>query len=112
MLTRIKHLLEMIRFSHTLFALPFALLAFVMAVQWRSYMMASAMNELGRALATYSAKHDPPEKRVVWTESERPPAIPDSPRFLRQDVPKLLGILLCMVFARSAAMAVRSARNA
>jgi 4-hydroxybenzoate polyprenyltransferase len=34
MLTRIRHLLEMIRFSHTLFALPFALLAATMA--WRA----------------------------------------------------------------------------
>lgn len=56
--TRIRHLLEMIRFSHTLFALPFALLSASLA--WR-----------GRLLR--------------WQE--------------------LLGILLCMVFARSAAMA-------
>ena len=34
MLTRLRHILEMIRFSHTLFALPFALLAAVMA--WTS----------------------------------------------------------------------------
>ena len=34
MLTRLRHILEMIRFSHTLFALPFALLAAVMA--WRA----------------------------------------------------------------------------
>jgi 4-hydroxybenzoate polyprenyltransferase len=33
MLTRVRHLLEMIRFSHTLFALPFALLAAMMAWQ-------------------------------------------------------------------------------
>jgi 4-hydroxybenzoate polyprenyltransferase len=33
MLTRVRHLLEMIRFSHTLFALPFALLAATMAWQ-------------------------------------------------------------------------------
>src|SRR3972149_12073025 len=33
MLKTIRHLLELIRFSHTLFALPFALLAAVMA--WR-----------------------------------------------------------------------------
>lgn len=39
--TRLRHILEMIRFSHTLFALPFALLAGVMAiaaepsVEWR-----------------------------------------------------------------------------
>jgi len=60
MLTRLRHLLEMIRFSHTIFALPFALLAAVMA----------------------------------WTE-------PESPFLWRQ----LLGVLVCMVGARSAAMA-------
>ena len=31
MFKRLVHILEMIRFSHTLFALPFALLAAVMA---------------------------------------------------------------------------------
>jgi len=64
-LRRIRQLLEMIRFSHTLFALPFALLAAVMA----------------------------------WTANarSRPPTA-----FRGQD---LAGILVCMVFARSAAMA-------
>lgn len=61
----VRHLLEMIRFSHTVFALPFAMLAAVMA--WR--------------LNTIS---DP------------------SIAFRWQD---LVGILLCMVLARSAAMA-------
>ena len=61
MLTRLRQILEMIRFSHTLFALPFALLAGVMA--WRA------------------------EPRVDWRWQD------------------LLGILLCMVAARSAAMA-------
>jgi 4-hydroxybenzoate polyprenyltransferase len=65
MLTRLRTILEMIRFSHTLFALPFALLASVMA--W-----------------TAGARSDPP--------------VP----FRWQD---LLGIVLCMVTARSAAMA-------
>lgn len=62
---RVADLLEMIRFSHTLFALPFALLAAVMA----------------------------------WTANahSRPP-VP----FRGRD---LAGILVCMVFARSAAMA-------
>lgn len=63
--TRLRHILEMIRFSHTLFALPFALLAGAMA--W-----------------TASARQDVP---VGWRWQE------------------LLGILLCMVTARSAAMA-------
>ena len=65
MLGRIRQLLQMIRFSHTLFALPFALLAAVMA----------------------------------WTANLRSrPPIP----FRWQD---LAGILVCMVCARSAAMA-------
>ncbi len=60
MLKRVRILLEMVRFSHTLFALPFALLSAVLA----------------------------------WQESE------NGFSFL-----ELLGILLCMVLARSAAMA-------
>lgn len=65
MLRTIRHLLEMIRFSHTLFALPFALLAAVMA----------------------------------WTTKAADGA---SVAFRWQH---LLGILICMVGARSAAMA-------
>jgi 4-hydroxybenzoate polyprenyltransferase len=59
-LSRLRQLLELIRFSHTVFALPFAL--FAAALAWR-----------GR------------EAPFEWRE--------------------LLGIVLCMVFARSAAMA-------
>lgn len=65
MLRTIAHLLSLIRFSHTLFALPFALMAAVMA--W---------HEGGTGNG---------EGGFRWQE--------------------LLGILLCMVFARSAAMA-------
>jgi 4-hydroxybenzoate polyprenyltransferase len=60
MLLKIRHLLELIRFSHTVFALPFALLSAALA--WR---------------------------------------LPDSPFSMTQ----LLGIVVCMVCARSAAMA-------
>ncbi len=69
MLERIRHILEMIRFSHTVFALPFALLAAVMA--W-SIPLPSAGPETAR----------PPFG--AW---------------------QIVGILLCMVFARSGAMA-------
>ncbi|NIL98858.1 MAG: 4-hydroxybenzoate octaprenyltransferase [Planctomycetales bacterium] len=65
MLTRARQLLELIRFSHTVFALPFALLAGLMA--W-------------------------------WRGAHEPPLVP----FRLAD---LVGILLCMVAARSAAMA-------
>jgi 4-hydroxybenzoate polyprenyltransferase len=61
----IRRYLELIRFSHTLFALPFALLAAMMA--WAA-----------------NARSTPPV-HFAWRE--------------------LWGILLCMVFARSAAMA-------
>ncbi len=60
MLDRIRTLLELIRFSHTIFALPFAMLSAI----------------------------------VAWGQREEP--------FRWQE---LVGILLCMVFARSAAMA-------
>jgi 4-hydroxybenzoate polyprenyltransferase len=65
MFTTIRHLLEMIRFSHTLFALPFALLAAAMA--WTTPAPGGKAIEFG------------------WRQ--------------------LAGILLCMVAARSAAMA-------
>lgn len=65
MFSTIRHLLELIRFSHTLFALPFAMLAAVMA--WTA---------------------------GAWSDPPRP--------FRWQD---LIGILLAMVTARSAAMA-------
>ena len=64
--TRVRHVLEMIRFSHTVFALPFALLAAAMA--W-----------------SLNAESTPP---VAFRSQE------------------LLGIILCMVAARSAAMAM------
>src|SRR5580765_391719 len=57
---QIRHYLELIRFSHTVFALPFALVSALLA--WQG-----------------------PTVEFRWLE--------------------LLGILLCMVFARSAAMA-------
>jgi 4-hydroxybenzoate polyprenyltransferase len=65
MFHRVRQLLEMIRFSHTLFALPLALLAAAMA--W-----------------SVNARQQPPIP-LRWLD--------------------VLGILVCIVFARSAAMA-------
>ncbi|MCE9546345.1 MAG: putative 4-hydroxybenzoate polyprenyltransferase [Planctomycetia bacterium] len=70
MFATIRKLLEMIRFSHTVFALPFALLAAVMA--WKE-----TSSDFAKWALPFPAWH--------WQQ--------------------LLGILLCMVFARSAAMA-------
>ncbi|MGA2034300.1 MAG: UbiA-like polyprenyltransferase [Thermoguttaceae bacterium] len=65
MLARLRQYLELIRFSHTLFALPFALLAAAMA--WAA-----------------NARDTPPRPFLAWDA---------------------LGIVVCMVMARSAAMA-------
>lgn len=76
MFKTIGHLLSLIRFSHTIFALPFALLAAMMA--WR-------------------------QATPIWTENDTFPQWEGArPEFTWQ---VLLGILLCMVAARSAAMA-------
>ena len=74
MFTQFRQILEMIRFSHTLFALPFALLAAVMA--WTCPPFPSGSDMHGTA---------PVGPGFQWNQ--------------------LLGILVCMVLARSAAMA-------
>jgi 4-hydroxybenzoate polyprenyltransferase len=73
--SRLRQILEMIRFSHTVFALPFALLAAVMA--WTS--------PVNRGRPDATAALPPLHVAFRWCD--------------------LLGILLCMVAARSAAMA-------
>ncbi len=85
MLTHIKHLLEMIRFSHTLFALPFALLAATMAIVSLS---------------------NPPPLSIQRPAAERGVLLPLwKPRFRASTSSVLTGIALCMVSARAAAMA-------
>ena len=76
MLTWLVRVLEMIRFSHTIFAMPFALLAAVMA--WH----------VNASERQFPAEHSALQKLIAsirWQE--------------------LLAIVLCMVTARSAAMA-------
>jgi 4-hydroxybenzoate polyprenyltransferase len=74
MFERVRKILEMIRFSHTLFALPFALLAAVMA--WACPVLPPGANRGDTLQAAPGFR---------WSQ--------------------LLGLLVCMVFARSAAMA-------
>jgi 4-hydroxybenzoate polyprenyltransferase len=76
MLQTLRHFLSLVRFSHTIFALPFALLTALMAWElpsWEWVGMATMPQRSG------------PRPDVAWRAG--------------------LGILLCMVFARSAAMA-------
>jgi len=102
MLNTIRHLLSLIRFSHTIFALPFALLAAMMA--WRLRGIDSFFDygtvqidentfhmtyNRGLMVGPYTFSLDwlftAPKFAIRWQE--------------------LLGILLCMITARSAAMA-------
>jgi 4-hydroxybenzoate polyprenyltransferase len=102
MFKTIRHLLELIRFSHTLFALPFALLAAVMA--WRLQFI-----EGSKALKTPPID-DEQFQELIGTMMK------DLGRFLDWPVigkwqgfairwQEIVGILLCMITARSFAMA-------
>ncbi|MDX1965486.1 MAG: UbiA-like polyprenyltransferase [Pirellulales bacterium] len=95
MLRQTRHFLELIRFSHTVFALPFALLAAVMA--W------------GLGGGDHSSLGLKAPGEVSWNLGQVP--LPDERNFVQVPLPEgvfwwqLLGILVCMVTARSAAMA-------
>ncbi|TWT30302.1 4-hydroxybenzoate octaprenyltransferase [Posidoniimonas corsicana] len=91
MLQTTKHLLSLIRFSHTIFALPFALLAALMAWHVRAFEPPVPASTIAGPLLGGA---DGPT--VLFTKR----SVPFDIRWQ-----ELLGILLCMVFARSAAMA-------
>ena len=102
MLKTIRHLLELIRFSHTLFALPFALLAAVMA--WRLQFI-----DQYKDLQTPHIDDQQFNELIVAM-------VKDLGRFLDWPVigkgqgfairwQEIVGILLCMIAARSFAMA-------
>jgi 4-hydroxybenzoate polyprenyltransferase len=108
MLRTIRHLLELIRFSHTLFALPFALLAAAMA--WRlqaierpqpSPYAVGASNATDLLWSDNPMVHDryvsigPLTVNIDW--------LPIWKFYFRWQ--EIVGILLCMVTARSFAMA-------
>lgn len=109
MLQTLRHFLSLIRFSHTIFALPFALLAAVMA--WHL----EAIDLLG----TDPGATETSVVRFEGAAGTSPVISSESYRFLGPLViytkefgkhfdwrlQELLGILLCMVTARSAAMA-------
>ncbi|MBA4106791.1 MAG: 4-hydroxybenzoate octaprenyltransferase [Pirellula sp.] len=114
MLQTIRHFLSLIRFSHTLFALPFALLAALMA--WRMQALelpAETIGPYGRMTYSSGALAEEASVDVMVHDSYLNvlgAKIPTSfdfvgPEKFRVRWQELIGILLCMVFARSAAMA-------
>jgi 4-hydroxybenzoate polyprenyltransferase len=106
MLRTIRHFLELIRFSHTLFALPFALLAAVMAWrlefthEWVLARQSGGKDGMDIVLEVFS-------EHLAYSVAESfgfDGKIPSYNGFaLRWQ--ELVGILLCMVTARSFAMA-------
>jgi 4-hydroxybenzoate polyprenyltransferase len=101
MFTHIRHILEMIRFSHTLFALPFALLAALMAwrvngadFQFRWMLADSTIPDAAPQVSIFEIKR-------LEHDFRRP-----MPKGLSVRWQEVVGILLCMVTGRSAAMAL------
>jgi 4-hydroxybenzoate polyprenyltransferase len=96
MLKTFSNLLSLIRFSHTIFALPFALLSAMMAWRLNSLETVIPVGRDSYHLETFRTYSVGP---FEWTFQ-----VANQPIFaIRAN--ELLGILLCMVTARSAAMA-------
>ena len=94
----ISHFLSLIRFSHTVFALPFALLSAMMAWHLRAIEMTKFAGPLRAELLQFSGNRLEPPGTHLWL------LWPSGFGFAWR-WQEILGILLCMVAARSAAMA-------
>ncbi|MGL4512884.1 MAG: 4-hydroxybenzoate octaprenyltransferase [Lacipirellulaceae bacterium] len=94
MLQTLRHFLSLVRFSHTLFALPFALLAALMAWRTKSIHFAQGFSNGDPSRTLY----DYDWKARSWEQ------VFDG-GFFWWSWKEVIGILFCMVFARSTAMA-------
>ncbi|MCG8450343.1 MAG: 4-hydroxybenzoate octaprenyltransferase, partial [Pirellulales bacterium] len=90
MFKTVGHLLSLIRFSHTIFALPFAMLAAMMA--WRLRAIESGEYS---GFSDFTLGIGPWNFSFNWSFEDK----------FQIRWPEIVGILLCMVTARSAAMA-------
>lgn len=88
-ISALHHYLSLIRFSHTVFALPFAALA----CAWALVFPVSGPSQVPYELQSSDLTNDPSGTLLLDVLSWQTMAM------------RLLGIVLCMVFARSAAMA-------
>jgi 4-hydroxybenzoate polyprenyltransferase len=109
MLATVRHFLSLIRFSHTVFALPFALLAALMA--WHMQVASALSLSLGLPYGDWNEPmdvfvHDTFVHDTYVEIGGRRVFLDDlMSRYFLVRWQELVGILLCMVFARSAAMA-------
>jgi 4-hydroxybenzoate polyprenyltransferase len=104
MLQTIRHFLSLIRFSHTLFALPFALLAALMAWRVQAIEFVATHGEDARAITIEQAEPISLQFLGIHVAIAETRIDFGNP-LLNIRWQELVGILLCMVFARSAAMA-------
>ena len=94
---RVRMFGELIRFSHTIFALPFAVLSAAMALWMRSLIFDYVDLAVAQAFAEDTRSHSEQEAGLIATAN--------STWWKSWRWQEVVGILLCMVFARSAAMA-------
>jgi 4-hydroxybenzoate polyprenyltransferase len=100
-LNTLRHFLELIRFSHTLFALPFALLAAVMA--WHRTATVRYLPNSDGTIARPWDRLFPYDRWVLIAPRGYPGSVSVSEPFTWL---QLVAIILCMVTARSFAMAM------
>ncbi len=81
-MTTVKKYLSLVKFSHTIFAMPFAMIGFFLAIIY--------MDRIPLVYAPFKKRDEPLEKIVL---------------FFQFNWYLFLLVILCMVFARSAAMA-------
>ena len=107
MLKTISHLLSLIRFSHTVFALPFALMAAVMAWWLRAANNYPWVFVPEPHLYPYSVFVGGVKIETPLTKQAGDVSLSEVIQLWARGIrwQELVGILLCMVFARSAAMA-------
>jgi 4-hydroxybenzoate polyprenyltransferase len=87
----IKHYLSLVKFSHTIFAMPFAFIGFFLGVS----IIKRYWVNIDYTLPHPGHSTKPTTIGIPWTNGELWQSI----------VPTFLLVLLCMIFARSAAMA-------
>lgn len=87
-MSKVKSYLSLIKFSHTIFAMPFALIGFFIGVFHREDLWDTEQWNLNKTIGW------PTNLEMDWTTDEH-----------RSLIVLFLLVILCMVFARSAAMA-------
>ena len=97
-MTKVKNYLSLIKFSHTIFAMPFALIGFFLALRELRNSITGAGNGEYQFLLPQGAAMDTMAVRFFKAYSLEKPTWPVVLLYLGL-------VILCMVFARSAAMA-------